>query len=182
MKSKIIPFFEYIAFFTQTCFFIFSLYLNKLSIYKENKHLFTILSIILFLWRDTKGFLQTSLINTVIWAIFLSLMPIIEMWKNIFFTLLLLATVILFLSQFGNILRQISLKTRLNVFSISLHISLSSMLLYTFTGKSKLIIGQSGSLPSINSCKKCPSWSESITSILSLLFVLRKFLGLTLLL
>ena len=80
MKSKIVPSFGQIAFFTRMCSSVFSLYLGDPSIRKENDHLFAMLSIILFPWKDTGSFLRTSSVNIATQAIFLSLIPVVEIW------------------------------------------------------------------------------------------------------
>src|SRR2546423_10641703 len=87
---------------------------------------------------------------------------------------------IVFLSHFGNISRQTSLKALQNVFLACLSDSLDEIAFSVSIGKLKSMIEQSGSSPSIISCRKCLSQSESIASISSALSAPRKCLGLTL--
>src|SRR6266540_4604632 len=110
-----------------------------------------------------------------------SLILKVETWRDIFFASLLSAMDIVFLSHFGNISRQTSLKALQSVFLACLSDSLDEIAFNVSISKSKSMIGQSGSSPSIISCRECPSRSESIASISSTLSALRKCLDLTLL-
>src|SRR6266496_2120161 len=101
--------------------------------------------------------------------------------ERYFFASLLSAMDIVFLSHFGNISRQTSLKALQNVFLACLSDSLDEIAFSVSIGKSKSMIGQNGSSPSIISCRECPSRSESIASISSALSAPRKCLSLTLL-
>ncbi len=140
MKSKIISFFGCIAFFIRICFFVFLLYLDDSSICKEKKLLFAILSIILFSYKLARSFLWTSLMNTAIWAIFLSLIPKVKIWYDIFFTSLLLAIIINIWFYFGDISKHIFIKAWLSKSNISLFICLDSILSYIFHDKLKFMI------------------------------------------
>src|SRR6266540_2915019 len=109
-----------------------------------------------------------------------SLILKVETWRDIFFASLLSAMDIVFLSHFGNISRQTSLKALQNVFLACLSDSLDEIAFNVSIGKSKSMIGRSDSSPSIILCRECPSRSESIASISLALSVSRKCLGLTL--
>ncbi|CAB4379525.1 unnamed protein product [Rhizophagus irregularis] len=87
---------------------------------------------------------------------------------------------IVFLSHFGNISRQTSLKALQSVFLACFSDSLGEIVFSVSIGKLKSTTGRSGSSPSMNSCKEWPSRSESIASISSALSAPRKCLGLTL--
>ncbi|CAB4393918.1 unnamed protein product [Rhizophagus irregularis] len=83
-------------------------------------------------------------------------------------------------SHFGNTSKHVFLNTRISKSSTSLPVSLGLMESYTSRGRSKSIIGRSGSSPSMNSCKEWPSRSENMASISFALSAPRKCLGLTL--
>ena len=139
-----------------------------------------LLSIMLFPCRAVGSFLRTSSVNIATWAIFGSLMPKVETWRDIFFSSLLSAIVKVSLSHSGNISRQVSLKAQQSEFFAWPSESLRVIAFNVSIGKSKSITGRSSSSPSINSCKEWPSRSVSIASISSALSAPRKCLGLTL--
>jgi len=65
IKLKTDPFFSYTTFFTYIWKLIFLSNLGVLSICKKNNHLFAMLSIILFFWKDTRSFLWTNSVNII---------------------------------------------------------------------------------------------------------------------
>src|SRR5436853_394671 len=74
--------------------------------------------------------------------------------ERYFFASLLSAMDIVFLSHFGNISRQTSLKALQNVFLACLSDSLDEIAFSVSIGKSKSMIGRNGSSPSIISCRE----------------------------
>src|SRR5205085_7926711 len=93
MKSKTVPSFGNNAFFIRTCFLVSSINFGVPSIRKENDLLFAILSIIFLSCRPTGSLLRMSSVNTATLAIFLRRRPKVDIWRDIFSLLLLLAIV-----------------------------------------------------------------------------------------